>query len=290
MFSPRTDLAVEVNERYMKEKAPEGKIDGIETFSEEKEGIKTDRIKITNASGSEALGKPVGSYITIEAPNIRFDNEVFENVCHEIGTEIRKLTDFSDSDTALVIGLGNRAITPDALGHEVISHIMVTNHIKTHRPELLDSNFRAVCAVAPGVLGTTGIESADIIKALCEKTRPKLVIVADALAAADFGRICTTFQICDTGIAPGAGVGNNRNEINERTLGVKVIAIGVPTMIDARSIANENSDTFEKCADLMVTPRDIDALIKKTGMAIAYGINIALHKYLTLSEINEYVG
>ena len=167
---------------------------------------------------------------------------------------------------------------------------MVTSHIKEHQPKLLDDNFRSVSAVSPGVLGTTGIESADVIKALTEKVKPDVVIVADALAAADFGRICTTFQICDTGIQPGAGVGNNRSEISEQSLGVKVIAIGVPTMIDARNLMDESTREKENTTPLMVTPRDIDAVIKKTGMAIAGGINLALHKNVTLQEINEYVG
>jgi len=289
MYSPRTDLAFEANERFMKSQAPDGKIDGIITEQEDFDSLWINRIKITNENGSNSLGRPIGNYITINVPDIRYDNSAFELACQKISEEIKKLITFSDDSKALVIGLGNREITPDALGHEVVSGILITNHIKEQQPEVLNENFRAVCAISPGVLGTTGIESAEIIRAVAEKTNPDVVIVADALAAADFGRISTTFQICDTGIQPGAGVGNNRSEISEASLGIKVIAIGVPTMIDAGNLMDENSSD-ENAASLMVTPRDIDAIIKKTGMAIAGGINLALHKNLTLSEINEYVG
>lgn len=290
MFFGRTDLAYEVNERYMKEHAPEGAPDGVETEQEDFDNLWINRIKIINENGSKVLDRPVGSYITIHVPDIRYDNEAYENACKKISEEIRRLVDITDNDRVLVVGLGNRSITPDALGHEVVSHIMVTNHIKEQRPELLGEDFRAVCAIAPGVLGMTGIESAEIIKSVCDRIKPKAVIVADALAAADFDRICTTFQICDTGIQPGAGVGNNRSEINEQTLNAKVIAIGVPTMIDAKNLMSDDMRESEGASTLMVTPRDIDLVIKKTGMTIAGGINLAVHKNVTLEDINEYVG
>lgn len=285
MFFKRTDLAFEANEHYMKKNAPEGKIDGVISYDDKRDNIYINRIEITNKNGEAAIGKPMGHYITIHAENIRYDNDVFESTCYAIADEIRSLIDFSDDDRALIIGLGNREITPDALGHEAVSHIMVTNHIKELKPELLGDNFRKVCALAPGVLGTTGIESAEVIKSLCHNLKPKVVIAVDALAAASLDRVLKTFQICDTGIQPGAGVGNNRAEISESQLGAKVIAVGVPTVIDASSLSDS-----ENTGAMMVTPRDIDAQIKKAGLAIATGINLALHKNVSIDEINEYVG
>ncbi len=281
----RTDLALEANDEYMKSKSPDGKLDGIEVTEENDGKITVTTVKIQTDDAGKRLGKVRGKYVTIHSAGIRYDSEVFEKTCHHIADTIRSLIDFSDGDKALVVGLGNRDITPDALGDESVSHIMVTSHIKELRPDIFDSNIRAVCAIAPGVMGTTGIESADIIKSVCSKIKPKIVIVIDALCAIDLGRICTTFQISDVGIAPGAGVGNNRRELSEKTLGAKVISIGVPTVIDLGSITNADG-----AADMVVTPRDIDDVIKKSGDAIAMGINLALHRNLSISDIREYAG
>ncbi len=289
MFFGRTDLAFEVNERYMKEHAPDGVPDGVVSEREDYDSLWISRIKIKNENGSRTLGRPVGNYITIHVPDIRYDNDAYEAACKTIAAEIQSLAGISTEDRVLIAGLGNREVTPDALGHEVVSRVLVTNHIKSHQPELLGDNFGSVCAIAPGVLGITGIESADIIKSVCSHIKPAAVIVVDALAAADFERISTTFQICDTGIQPGAGVGNNRSEVNERTLGAKVIAIGVPTVIDAKNLMDK-ADGERETVPLMVTPRDIDLVIKRAAMTIAGGINLAFHREISLDEINELIG
>ena len=289
MVFGRTDLAFEVNERYMKEHAPDGVPDGVLTEREDYDSLWISRIKIKNENGSKTLGRPIGNYITIHVPGIRYDNSAYEAASKTIAKEIRSLANISNDDKVLVAGLGNREVTPDALGHEVISRVLVTNHIKSQQPELLGDNFGSVSAIAPGVLGITGIESADIIKSVCKHLKPAAVIVVDALAAADFERISTTFQICDTGIQPGAGVGNNRSEVNEHTLGAKVIAIGVPTVIDAKNLMDNNTAGRET-APLMVTPRDIDLVIKRAAMTIAGGINLAFHRDISLEEINELTG
>ena len=193
-------------------------------------------------------------------------------------------------------------ITPDALGPKVISQLMVTNHIKTYMEELLDESYSSVCAIVPGVLGTTGIETTDIIKGVADKINPEIVICVDALATRSVNRISTTVQISDTGISPGSGVENKREEISEKSIGAKVISIGVPTVVDAATIASDSIDAaienneelsgLLKDSDrtgiikkallgseknMMVTPKDIDLVIRRTAKVVADGINLALH-------------
>ena len=228
--------------------------------------------------------------------------------------------------TALVVGLGNWQVTPDALGPKVTEKIMVTRHLQTVMPEAIDDSVRPVCSIAPGVLGITGIETVEIIKGVVEKIKPDLVICIDALAARRVERVNTTIQIGDTGISPGAGVGNNRKQINEENLGVKVIAIGVPTVVDAVTIANDTIDLVvdsliknsssgtdfykmlksldknekEKLIkevisskaniDMIVTPKDIDLIINSLSKIIANGINMAVQPNMDMEEINKFMG
>lgn len=279
----RTDIAIEeinVNKRIAEE------INGVLIKTEEDENLSITRLSVRSDEGAKKIKKPKGEYITIDAPKIKYDNKTYEKVCYRISCEIKRLFELREDSVVLVVGLGNREITPDALGCEVVSKIMITNHIKKHAPELLSSEIRAVCAIAPGVLGTTGMESVEITKGVLEKLKPDLIIVIDALAAAEFSRLATTFQISDAGIAPGSGVGNNRDAFSEESLGVKVIAIGVPTVVDARSICD-----CTLCDEpMMVTPRDIDLVIDRCSKAVANGINLALHENISLSDIEEYVG
>lgn len=279
----RTDIAIEAL-NISEEKAEA--VNGILIENEEKNNIKITRLSVRSEEGAKRTGKPEGEYITIDAPDIKYDNNTYEEVCKSISKEIKRLFDFKNDSVILTVGLGNRDITPDALGCKAVSKIMVTNHIKKQAPELLKKGMRAVCAVSPGVLGTTGMESVDIVKGIVQRLKPELVIVIDALAAADFSRISTTFQISDAGIAPGSGIGNNRAEFNEKSLGTRVIAIGVPTVVDARSVCECTAEGEE----LMVTPRDIDLIIERCSKAIANGINLALHENIALEDIEEYVG
>ncbi|MEE1224533.1 MAG: GPR endopeptidase, partial [Clostridia bacterium] len=201
----------------------------------------------------------------------------------------KELADMAgNTSLTLVAGLGNREITPDALGCEVVSGLLVTNHMKQYMDKAFAQELKAVCAVAPGVLGTTGIETVQIIKGITDTVKPDLVIAVDALAAADIKRVCTTIQIADTGIQPGAGVGNNRKGLNHETLGVKVIAVGVPTVIDAAAITNEQIP--EELAPLMITTKDIDLVIEKMAKAVANGINKALQPKLSLKDIEGLIG
>ncbi len=288
MQNIRTDLAVEAHELTKNQAKNASEINGVISDIEEKDGVSVTRVQITNKNGSEALGKAIGNYVTIDAPNLKYSLDDYESVCSIIADEIRKMADIKSDTLTLVVGLGNRDVTPDALGASVVSKLLVTHHIKQRMSGFFDDSVSGVCAIAPGVLGTTGIETADIIKAVTEKVKPQLIIAVDALAAADIRRVSTTIQIADTGIQPGAGVGNNREGLNEESTGVKVIAIGAPTVIDAATISK--AEIPKELAPLMVTTKDIDLVIERTSKTVANGINLALHRSLTLRDVESYAG
>lgn len=262
----RTDLALEARE--IGERTA-GKIKGVVAEEKEYKNIKVTTVDILNKEGEKALGKAQGRYITYEAPMFRYDDKCAEMLCKLICEELCNMGSITPESTILVAGLGNRAITPDALGSEVTDKLFVTHHMKSY----FDGKASAVCAIAPGVLGTTGIETVEIIKGICNNIKPDLVIAVDALAAAELSRLATTIQIADTGIQPGAGVGNDRKGLNEQTLGTKVIAIGVPTVIDAANISD--IEIPQDLSPLMVTTKDIDAIIRDMSKIIADGINMA---------------
>ncbi len=312
-MSIRTDLALEAKEMYTENAKDKEEINGVDVKITKNENIITTKIKITNENGTRALGKPIGTYVTIEAPDIKYSVEVYEKACLLLADEIKNLAKIESKTKTLVVGLGNKKITPDALGPDVISKLMVTNHMKEHLKDFFDDDITSVCAIAPGVLGTTGMETAQIIKGVIEQVKPDLVIAVDALASRSLDRISTTIQLSDTGISPGAGVENARAKLDEKTLGVKVIAIGVPTVVDAMTIASDSIDMAmndlneeilgdekknqlikdalsKNIGSLMVTPKDIDTVIEKTSKTVANGINLALHKNLTFEDIESFVG
>ena len=278
----RTDLAVEAHELV---RGGAAEIEGVRAETFEHGQITKTVVDIFNDKGAEALGKAKGRYITIEAPELKYSLDDYETVCRMIADELKKLC--RTDGTTLVAGLGNRDITPDAIGSKAVSELIITNHLKTRMPGALSSDFGSVCAVAPGVLGTTGIETAEIIKGIADKVKPDTVIAIDALAGADIRRVCTTVQIADTGISPGSGVGNCRSALNEETLGVKVIAVGVPTVIAAELLAG--GELPEEFSGLMVTTKDIDLVIRRMSKTVANGINMALHKDLTFRDIESIV-
>lgn len=278
----RTDLAAEAHE-ISKGKAKE--IDGVLSNSQQFEDLEITTVEVTNERGAAAIEKSIGKYITITAPDIKYSQQSYEKASAALATEIKLLGNMTKETKTLVVGLGNYDVTPDRIGCLTVSQIMVTRHMKKHAPEIFGDEISSVCAISPGVLGTTGMESSDIVKSIADNLKPDLVIVIDALAAADYSRIGTTIQLSDAGIQPGAGIGNNRNALNKASLGIPVIAVGTPTVVDASAITNgENTEP------LMVTPRDIDLIVKKCSKAIASGINLALQDSMTLSEIEEYVG
>ena len=326
MINIRTDLAVEAKEIYESEnKNSKNKIPGVSVKEYTDNEIKVTDVQILDDDGEKAMGKPKGTYITIDMPKFtHYDTGIMENVSRVLSKSISNIIKLDDSMTALVVGLGNWNITPDAVGPKVISKIMITRHLKQLIPDSIDEGVRPVCAIAPGVLGITGIETGEIIKSVADKIKPNLIICIDALASRKMERVNSTIQIGNTGISPGSGVGNKRMEISERTLGIPVIAIGVPTVVDAATMANDtidlvidemvkqstqggefytmlkNIDKEEKqrliqevlnpyVGGLMVTPKDIDIVIDSVSKIIATGINLALQPALGLDEINQYL-
>ena len=279
----RTDMAVEAHELSRGEAK---EIEGVKLTSTEHGSIKRTIVDVLNDNGAKTLNKMIGRYITIDAPDIKNSIDDFESVSKMLANDLRELC--GTSRKTLVVGLGNRAITPDALGGEVVDKLLVTSHMKRYMRDVLDDSYGNVSAISPGVMGTTGMETVDIIKGITDADKPDIIIAIDSLAGADINRVTTSIQIADTGIAPGSGVGNHRNGLNEDTLGIKVIAIGVPTVIAAELLGGEELE--EEYRSLMVTTNDIDAVIKRMSRTLANGINLALHKGITLRDIEELVG
>lgn len=276
----RTDMAVEAHE-ILRRSAE--KIDGVELEVSKNNGIVRTVIDITNDNGAKALGKLCGRYVTIETPDLKYSTDTCDAVSKMLANEIRAMC--KGAGKVLVAGLGNRMITPDALGCAVVDKLIVTAHMKKYMPGVFGDNFGCVSAIAPGVMGKTGIETLKIIKGVADTEKPDTVIAIDALAGADISRVTTSIQIADTGIAPGSGVGNHRDGLNESTLGVKVIAIGVPTVIAAEILSDGKTDG--KYKSLMVTTNDIDLVIKRMSRTVANGINLALHKGLSIKQSEE---
>lgn len=312
MYNFRTDLADERREIFRKANNLEKEIDGIET-EVEKEGnkIKITKVRITDKSGEEAIGKPIGNYYTIDIDKLKVaSDEDIQMAADVVSKNLKELISkhISEKDDILVVGLGNEYVTPDSLGPKVISEIDVTRHILTYMPEYLDENTRPVSAISPGVLGTTGIETLEILKGIVDNIKPKLIIVIDALASRSIERISSSIQIADTGIVPGAGVGNTRKELSSKTLGVPVIALGIPTVVETAVLVNDTLDLFiEKLQNeaksndylnklreddnyeeikealipndynMIVTPKEIDDLIENMKDVVARGINFAIN-------------
>ena len=287
----RTDLAIEKMESLDKDKGEGSQIDGVSINKlDYGEHVSATRIEIKDQIGSLRMQKPVGNYITIEAKGMIDENEeVKENLISAVSGELREMISFHYNLKVLIAGLGNKQVTPDSLGPETASKIRITRHLFVMFDADGDDEMSNVSCVVPGVSATTGMETADMIKKAVEITRPEVVIVIDSLAARNIKRVSTTIQITDTGISPGAGMGNRRKGINEESIGTRVIAIGVPTVIDAETIIrdtlNENSHTAKEIDDyierfdqqMIVTSTEIDMLIKEFSDIIAAGINKTLH-------------
>lgn len=243
-YQVRTDLALESHQMAVEEQG--GQIPGLKITEEDIEDIHMTRIKVTSEEGGKAIGKPMGNYLTFEAASLRkHDTRVQDDVTYILAREFEKyLRDIKIADDAkvLVVGMGNWNVTPDALGPMVVENLLVTRHLFELMPDKVNEGFRPVSAVAPGVLGITGIETSEIVFGIVEKIKPDLVIAVDALASRSVERVYSTIQIADTGINPGSGVGNKRKALDKENLGVPVIAIGVPTVVDAVSITSDTID------------------------------------------------
>lgn len=275
----RTDLASEVVQR------PENaSLAGLELNEERICGCRVTAVKINGGEASKVLCKPIGNYLTLELDEyIRRRENSFSDAANALSQLMRRFAEIQNAQSFLVACLGNRAITPDAVGPEVSDSLIVTRHLKQSLPQ----EFAALSSVAvlrTGVLGTTGIESAQSLKELCGLVQPDCVIAVDALASGELDRLCRNVQICDSGIAPGSGVGNDRAELNRESLGVPVIAVGVPTVIDAAAFCAD-----ESAAGLFVTPRNIDELVRSVSKLVAYGLNLALHPGLSIADVDMLV-
>ncbi|MBR7081818.1 MAG: GPR endopeptidase [Oscillospiraceae bacterium] len=300
MIEKRTDLAVEARELWDEKTGGETEVEGIEISDRWSNGFKITAVRIKDERGSKILCKPIGRYSTVflDAFLSRSD-ESFNAGAETIAEEIRAMAGLKDGDTVLVVGLGNRFITPDAVGPQTVKSTLATRHLIGSSPEEF-RDFRPVAAIETGVLGSTGIESAEMIRALTDKLSPDCVIAVDALASRSVDRVCRTVQITDTGIVPGSGVGNAREEINEKTLGVKVIAVGVPTVVDAATMCaqliEETGGSADEtrlrraAGDMIVMPREIDQRVADISKMVGYGINLALHGGISVDDITMFLG
>lgn len=310
-YNFRTDLATERRDLYKKANSIENDVNGIESAKEEiNENISVERVKITNEEGEKAIGKPIGNYITIDIKKLKLaQEEDIEKSAEILSKELKNIIDMhvDSQGEILVVGLGNIYVTPDSLGPKVINDIEVTRHIINYLPQYVEEGTRMVSAISPGVLGTTGIETVEILKGIVDNIHPKLVIVIDALASRSIERISSTVQLSDTGIIPGAGVGNKRSEISKSTLGIPVIAIGIPTVVETAVLVNDCLDLFitkmqeeaksndylnqlkeqdnyeeikevllPKDYNLIVTPKEIDDLIENMTEVVSKGINMSM--------------
>lgn len=300
MWTKRTDLAVEAKELWRESAANQTELRGVRSREKDENGYRITTVEILDDEGAQALGKPIGMYITMEIDKlINREDNAFILGAQTLGTQLLNMLKINENDSVLVVGLGNEAITPDAIGPKTAKQTMVTRHLVEKMPEEFGS-LRRVSVLISGVLGTTGIESAEFIKAMVQKVQPDQVIVVDALASRKLARICRTVQLADTGIVPGSGVGNKRAAINRETLGVPVAAIGVPTVVDAGTLTADlaeqagamdlNPDDLAKYAgDMIVTPRGIDASVGDISKLVGYGINMALHQNISMDDINMFL-
>lgn len=318
-YNPYTDLAIEATAAVRGRRG--GEIPGVRVHERDEDGIRVTRVEVFSPEGEQATGKKMGNYVTIEAPDLRERNiERQEQVGQILVQELAGLLNLPAEAPVLVVGLGNARATPDALGPRVVQRLLVTRHLKEYVPEDLKGGLRPVACIAPGVLGSTGIETGEIIQGIVQLIKPEAVIAIDALAARSVDRIGTTVQIADTGIHPGSGLGARRVGLNQETLGVPTIAIGVPTVVHAATIAHDTIELLAmhmqgrspflefitqfdaaerrrlveevlhpRVGELVVTPKEIDDLVDDMARLIAGALNAVLHTSVAARELLKYV-
>lgn len=323
MFNNYTDLAIESKEMYNETNNVE--IEGVSVDVEENDNYTITRVAVLNKNGMEKLRKPIGNYITIDVPNLNnTDEDLKDEISKTLAKEIKAMGLNQPNTKTLIIGLGNWKISPDALGPKVVERVLVTRQYFVNYNKETDESMANVAAISPGVMGMTGIESMDIIKGIVDKIKPDLLIAVDALASRKMDRISTTIQLSDAGISPGSGVGNKKMALNKETLGIPVLSIGIPTVVNAATIVNDSLDliinSLKETADVgkefysllhelsqedkynlieevlnpfmantIVTPKDIDVIIDDLSIVIANGLNIALHPGIDLKDVNRYL-
>jgi spore protease len=326
--SIRTDMADESRAagpgvRMIQQQA--GVQDGLRIEQDGDNQVKITRVHVVSPAGEQSTGKPMGTYITMDMPEIRDKSrDLYEKTVRMLARELENLTHLNDKDTVLVVGLGNWNVTADSLGPKVSAHLMVTRHLHEYLPQEVDDGVRPVCAISPGVLGITGIETGHIIKGIVDQIKPALVIAVDALASRNMNRVNASIQLADTGIAPGSGIGNKRIAITKESLGVPVIAIGIPTVVDAATMVSDTMDLMidsmikEAATDselyrvlsginrdekyqtiikllepysgnLVVTPKDTDEIVEYLSKLVANSINMALHKNIDVKDVDRFI-
>ena len=321
MIEIRTDLAIENREIYQEKN--NGEVPGVEVEKEEGRDYTVTRVKILDEIGVRNLGKPKGVYITIEVPKLKnTDQDLKDEISKLLAKEIKGIGRNNENTKTLIVGLGNWNVTPDALGPKVVDRVLVTRQFFVAYKKDKDETVANVSALSP--MGLTGIETSEIVKGIVEKTNPDLVIAIDALASRKMERVSTTIQISDTGINPGSGIGNKRIGLNEAYLGVPVLSIGVPTVVDAATMINDTIgliigsmkeaatvgtefySTLEEISqeekyelirevlepfmpNVVVTPKEIDLIIDDLSIIIANGLNMALHHGIDLQDVNRYI-
>ncbi len=313
----RTDLAVEAHEQAVKKRS----LPGVDVEERRDGTITVQAVTIRDAEGGRRIGKPPGRYVTVHTPGLRQRSRSHgQEVARHLGRELAEMLRLEENTSVLLVGLGNWNATPDALGPRVIERVLVTRHLGDAVPGDLKGKLRPVAAVAPGVLGLTGMETGEIVRGIVREIQPDRVVCIDALAAQDPDRLCTTIQLADSGIRPGSGVGNHRAALTEETLGVPTLAVGVPTVVHAIAIVESSlaavTAAFRgrggwaeligafgdgdddrvvlrrvldpKLGQLMVTPKEIDLLVREVAWVIGGALNAVLHPGIDLSDFGEY--
>jgi spore protease len=310
-FELNVDLAVEAHE--LARGAANTEIPGVIEQVEEKEYVKVNTITIKDKAGAEKMGKPIGTYVTIQSPPLKINDPYVKNeIIQAMEKSMQTLLGnrIKPGDTILLVGLGNWRATPDSLGPKFIEYSPITRHYHQHAPEALVEGMRPVCGIAPGVLGITGLETFEVIKGVVENIKPAAMVVVDALAATNVDRIGTTVQMSDTGIQPGAGIGNARIALTEQALGMPVIAIGCPTIVNASVIASEairkfcfnsgamfnETQALEATKTILsrfggtlgVTPQEIDDIVENTSRILAMGVGKSLFPGISQEQLELY--
>lgn len=294
MAQRRTDLAVEAHELWKESAGKTTRLPGVKAEKGEREGFQTTAVTVLDETGAAALGKPVGRYVTVELDGLlRREEDAFRRAVRALAAELERMA--PPEGLVLVVGLGNRAVTPDLVGPLAADHVLVTRHLVKQLPEHF-GHLRPVAAAVPGVLASTGVESGDAAAALVEKLKPACVVAVDALASRAVDRLCRTVQLSDTGITPGSGVGNHRTALDRDSLGVPVVAVGVPTVVDGATLALDllaqagrddlGRDALDgKGADFFVTPREVDSRVADLAKVIGYGVSLGLNPSLTVDDL-----